>query len=222
MDDSLSVSLPIAEGASGSDEQVVDVSKSKAQKEKRGKKASIKLSPSKCKVKRGKRAGCWKYYKIIEVPSSKERGKMVTKAKCKFCSKKYCTPYLTKLAEAKSKLVQGTLTFASFDGSLHVNPYEFDHDHTRLLIAKMIIGHQYPFRMVEHNWFNILMSWMNENYERIGRKGIKNECMKVYESEKGLLKKSLREAESISLTTDLWTSNQNIEYMCLVAHYLDI
>jgi hypothetical protein len=45
--------------------------------------------------------------------------------------------------------------------------------------------------------------------------------MKVYEYEKEQLKKSLREAESISLTTDLWTSNQNVQYMCLVAHYID-
>jgi hypothetical protein len=53
----------------------------------------------------------------------------------------------------------------------------------------------------------------------VGR--LKNECMKIFESEKDQLKKSLREADSISLTTDLWTSNQNIQYMCLVAHYID-
>jgi hypothetical protein len=75
--------------------------------------------------------------------------------------------------------------------------------------------------MVEHKWFNILMKWMNSNYESIGRKTIKNECMKVYEYEKEQLKKSLREVESISLTTDLWTFNQNVQYMCLVAHYID-
>jgi hypothetical protein len=75
--------------------------------------------------------------------------------------------------------------------------------------------------MVEHKWFNILMKWMNSNYENIGRKTIKNECMKVYEYEKEQLKKSLREVESISLTTDLWTFNQNVQYMCLVAHYID-
>jgi hypothetical protein len=48
----------------------------------------------------------------------------------------------------------------------------------------MIIVHDYSFRMVEHKWFNILMKWMNNNYESIGRKTIKNECMKVYEYEK--------------------------------------
>ncbi|KAJ1296422.1 hypothetical protein BS78_01G299400 [Paspalum vaginatum] len=86
----------------------------------------------------------------------------------------------------------------------------------------MIIAHQYSFRMVEHKWFNILMSWMNSNYEPIGRKWIKNECMKVYQYEKELLKKSLKQAESISLTNDMWISNQNIQYICLVAHYVDV
>jgi hypothetical protein len=66
------------------------------------------------------------------------------------------------------------------------------------------------------------MKWMNNNYESVSRKIIRNECIKVYETEKELLKKSLREVESISLTTDLWTSNQNIQYMCLVAHYIDV
>jgi hypothetical protein len=93
--------------------------------------------------------------------------------------------------------------------------------HTRKLIAKMIIVYVYSFRMVEHKWFNILMKWMNNNYESISKKIIRNECIKVYETKKEHLMKS-GEVESISLTTDLWTSNQNIQYMCLVAHYIDV
>jgi hypothetical protein len=128
---------------------------------------------------------------------------------------------LNKLAQAKKYHAQGTLCFTSDGGPVVVNPTEYDHERTRLLIANMIIVHDYAFRMVEHKWFSILMKWMNNNYELICRKTIKNECMKIYESEKELMKKSLREAELISLTTDLWTSNQNIHYMCLVAHYVD-
>ncbi|KAG2570423.1 hypothetical protein PVAP13_7KG053036 [Panicum virgatum] len=162
----------------------------------------------------------------------------MTKAKCRFCHKSYvyhqggatsqlnrhlsrCTQFLNKLAKAKRQLAQGTLNYVADDGCIVVNPTEYDHEHTRKLIAKMIIVHEYSFRMVEHKWFNILMKWMNSNYESIGRKTIKNECMKVYESEKEQLRKSLREAESICLTTDLWTSNKNVQYMCLVAHYID-
>jgi hypothetical protein len=48
---------------------------------------------------------------------------------------------------------------------LLLNPTEYDNGHTRELIAKMTIAHDSSFRMVEHKWFNILMKWMNDNYE---------------------------------------------------------
>jgi len=220
------------------DDVSVPSSPSKATRGRKGKRSGVHLSPSKVKVKRGKKAGCWKYFKEINVQSNKEFGVMVTKVKCRFCHKSYayqqggatlqlnrhlsrCTQFQNKLAKAKRILAQGTLNYVADDGCLVINPTEYDHEHTKKLIAKMIIVHEYSFRMVEHKWFNILMKWMNSNYESIGRKTIKNECVKVYESEKELLKKNLRQAESISLTTDLWTSNQNVQYMCLVAHYID-
>ena len=58
--------------------------------------------------------------------------------------------------------------------------------------------------MVEHKWFNVLMRYLKSNYEWIGKKAIKNEWMKIFEYEKDQLKKSHREDDSISLTTDLW------------------
>lgn len=100
---------------------------SKTEKTKRGGKrsrAGIQLSPSKCKANRVKRAGCWKYFKVVTVASRKELGVMETKAKCKFCHRSYlyhqggitttlnrhldkCTQYLNKLAQAKKNLAQG-------------------------------------------------------------------------------------------------------------------
>ena len=74
----------------------------------------------------------------------------------------------------------------------------------------MIIVHEYPFRMVEHTWFNIVMTYLNPLYQFIGRKTIKAECLKVYESEKEALAKIIKGVDFISLTTDLWTSNQTL------------
>uniref|UniRef100_J3N7H9 BED-type domain-containing protein n=1 Tax=Oryza brachyantha TaxID=4533 RepID=J3N7H9_ORYBR len=234
MNDEMSMSLPSSRsGSEGDDGEEKSKSRKRGAKRTKG---SISLSPSKGKVTRGKRAGCWKYFKVINVPSKREKGKMECKAKCRFCHHSYgyhpggttttlnrhldkCTIYLNKLAKAKA---QGTLDFPSVDGSMVVHPTEYDHDHTKLLIARMIIQHDYPFRIVEHKGFNALMKWMNSNYELLGRKAIKNECMKFYESEKKQLRKVLREAETISLTTYIWTSNQNLRYMCLVAHYIDV
>lgn len=105
--------------------------------------------------------------------------------------------------------------------SLIATLFDYDHEATRKIIAKMIIAHEYPFRMVEHLWFNILMKYMNATYQFIGRKTIRKECVDVYNTEKEVLRKSLKSVDHVSLTTELWTSNQNICYMALVAYYID-
>nr|CAD1823589.1 unnamed protein product [Ananas comosus var. bracteatus] len=98
---------------------------------------------------------------------------------------------------------------------------EYDHKMIREIIAKMIMAHEYPFSIVEHAWFNVLLKVLNPNYEKISRKTIKNDCMEVYDNEKDKLKKMLKSVGRISLTSDTWTSNQTIGYMCLTAHFID-
>ena len=161
---------------------------------------------------------------------------VVTKAKCLHCAKLFaytpggsttilnrhkdvCSVYLNKKGR---QLNQGTINFdpEKPGASLIVN-HEYNHAEVVKIIAKMIIVHDYPFRMVEHAWFNILMRYMNASYKFIGRKKIRAECMKVYLSEKEILKKQLKSVESISLTCDLWTSNQTLSYLAVVAHYID-
>ncbi len=83
LNDVMSVSLPSSRsGNKGEDGH--DTSKAQKQGAKRPK-VGISLSPSKVKITRGKRASCWKYFKVINVPSKKEKGKMECKAKCRFC-----------------------------------------------------------------------------------------------------------------------------------------
>ncbi|KAG2589223.1 hypothetical protein PVAP13_5NG248781 [Panicum virgatum] len=138
---------------------------------------------------------------------------------------KNCDMYKKHIAE---KLDQKLLSFApskagESGSSLPTitSPKDYNHDQVKKLIAKMIIVHEYPFRMVEHTWFNIVMTYLNHLYQFIGRKTIKAECLKVFESEKEALAKIIKGVDFISLTTDLWTSNQTLSYMCLVAHYID-
>jgi hypothetical protein len=63
------------------------------------------------------------------------------------------------------------------------------------------------------------MKYMNHQYEFIGRKPIRKECLKVFEAERHSLMKVLNGVDKIAFTTDLWTSNQTLSYMCLVAHF---
>uniref|UniRef100_A0A8I6WYN8 Uncharacterized protein n=1 Tax=Hordeum vulgare subsp. vulgare TaxID=112509 RepID=A0A8I6WYN8_HORVV len=121
--------------------------------------------------------------------------------------------------------IQTTLELRKTNGTSSVPTMspsiDYDQGIIKELIAKMICVHEYSFRMVEHEWFNILMKCMNPNYKSIGRKAIRAECLRVYKKEKEVLKSVLRGVSSISLTTDLWTSNQTLSYMCVVAHYID-
>lgn len=196
--------------------------------------AEVAAGKAKGKRTRAKRSKCSKYFKEVKAVSKKRPGEVVPKAKCLYCTKLFAydgsTTSLNRHMEScpiilnqnARHLRQGTIGFdpEKPGASLIVNN-EYDHDECRKIIAKMIIVHKYPFRMVEHAWFNILMNYMNASYKFIGRKTIRAECMKVYLSEKEILKKQLKSVESISLTCDLWTSNQNLCYLAMVAHYID-
>jgi hypothetical protein len=46
------------------------------------------------------------------------------------------------------------------------------------------------------------------------------DCLKIYVVEKEKLKKALKD-QHVCLTTDTWTSIQNINYMCLTTHWID-
>lgn len=56
----------------------------------------------------------------------------------------------------------------------------YDHALIKELIVKMICVHEYSFRMVEHEWLNILMKCLNPKYQPIGRKAIRVEWMRVF------------------------------------------
>ena len=186
--------------------------------------------------------GChrmWAHFHKVKEPDEKT-GEIVLKAVCNYCiDKKYaytqggststigrhhlkCKNYKAKMAR---DAIQTTLELRKINdptsaATMHPS-IEYNQGIVKELIAKMICVHEYSFRMVEHEWFNILMKCMNPNYKPIGRKAIRAECMRVYKKEKEVLKSLLKGVSSICLTTDLWTSNQTLSYMCVVAHYID-
>ncbi|KAM0878925.1 hypothetical protein ACQ4PT_034568 [Festuca glaucescens] len=183
----------------------------------------------------------WEHFeKVMVHPRDDPNGAKVLKAKYNHCNKLYayaqgsststlnrhwkkCKHRLNKLERAK---IQRRLGFKPINASANTNipvggDVEFEQAIIKELIAKMIMVHEYSFRMVEHEWFNIVMKYLNPLYQSIGRKAIRAECMRVYKKAKEMLKLELKDVEYISLTTDLWTSNQTLSYMCVVAHYID-
>ncbi|KAM0926139.1 hypothetical protein ACQ4PT_003946 [Festuca glaucescens] len=195
-----------------------------------------------CPKSAGKRkySGVWEHFEEVEVPSKKKKGEIERKFKCNPCGKLYMYPKtgttstmkrhlegcFAHQGEQNKKKKQGTLNFdvadaGDFDIPIVNFSGSYDNGKIREIIATMIIFHVYPFRMVEHFWFNVLMKTLNPSYQKMSRTTIKNECMRIFQSRKETLKKELKHDNKISLTCDLWTSNQTLCYMSLVAHYID-
>ncbi|VAH14919.1 unnamed protein product [Triticum turgidum subsp. durum] len=187
-----------------------------------------------------KHSDVWDHFEEVEVLSKKKKGEPERKVKCKACSKLYMYPKTRTTTTMKRHLDgcfahhgeenikkgQGTLNFDAADAcgiDLPVVSFSGGYDHAKIreLIATMIIVHEYPFRMVEHFWFNVRMKTLNPSYQKTSRTTIKNECLQIFKSRKETLKKELKHVGKISLTCDLWTSNQTLCYMSLVAHYID-
>ena len=90
-------------------------------------------------------------------------------------------------------------------------------------LARMIVKHNYPFNMVEHEFFEIFCNNLQPMFRLISRNTVRADILKLYEQENDKLYNFLDSINcKITLTTDLWTSeHQNFAYICLTAHYVD-
>lgn len=86
----------------------------------------------------------------------------------------------------------------------------------------MIITDELAFTFVEKWSFKYFCSVMQPKFEVPSRVSIARDIMSLYVEEKKNLKLMFsNSSQQICLTTDTWTSIQNINYMVLIAHYID-
>ena len=98
----------------------------------------------------------------------------------------------------------------------------FDVELCRQALARMIIVDELPFSFVENEGFRHFMSVTQPRFPLPGRISIARDCLSLYESEKLKLRSMFTKTnQSVCLTTDAWTSVQNINYMVLTAHFID-
>ncbi|GAA0169553.1 hypothetical protein LIER_40787 [Lithospermum erythrorhizon] len=76
-----------------------------------------------------------------------------------------------------------------------------------------------PFRMVEGEGFKQFVRALEPRFILPARITAASDCFKLVELEKKKLRKFLK-GRRLSLTT-CWTSNQNLSYMALIAHFID-
>jgi hypothetical protein len=86
----------------------------------------------------------------------------------------------------------------------------------------MVLFHEYPFKMMEHELFNKFMKACTPHWKKISRATLKGNCMAAYLSEKKKIKVMLDGVEKVNITTDMWTSSQRVSYMVVTWHYVDL
>ena len=98
----------------------------------------------------------------------------------------------------------------------------FNPEKARKALAKMIIVDELPFRFVEGEGFQEFCYYMNPQFKIPSRWTCARDCYEYFIEERRVLEKYFAKANCrVCLTTDLWTSNQNLTYMCLTAHWID-
>ena len=103
----------------------------------------------------------------------------------------------------------------------HGTPKQFySYDECRRALVDMIIMDEMAFRVVEGEGFIKYSNTLQPRFEIPSRTTVARDAIQIFVEEKEKMKQILKK-QRISLTTDTWTSNQNMNYMCLTAHWID-
>lgn len=110
----------------------------------------------------------------------------------------------------------------SFDKGGKLVAWSYDEDVCRLALARMVVRDELPFSFVDGPGFKNFISQVQPQFKKFSRRILARDIWELYESERITIKNILATyGQRVSLTTDTWTSIQNINYMVLTAHFID-
>uniref|UniRef100_A0ACD5ZZQ2 Uncharacterized protein n=1 Tax=Avena sativa TaxID=4498 RepID=A0ACD5ZZQ2_AVESA len=104
--------------------------------------------------------------------------------------------------------------------------FKYDKERVCYELVRMIILHELPFRIVEYEGFRRFVSSLNPAFKLMSRTTIKEDCMAEFDRQKVELLEVLKNLTSrVSLTANLWTSNQELGYIYVIlwitnGHYI--
>lgn len=95
-------------------------------------------------------------------------------------------------------------------------------DACRRAVTKMIIMGELPLSFVDNKGFRHFCSAAIPQFVMPSRRTVGRDVMDLFLEEKIMLKSLIcNNKQRVSLTTDLWTSVQNMSYMVITAHFID-
>ncbi|KAL5790079.1 hypothetical protein ACOSQ2_004967 [Xanthoceras sorbifolium] len=145
-------------------------------------------------------------------------------------TKKQCKNYKAKLADEDPKqmclvkLKQTAMSPLTNEGCMSsIGLATFKQEDTdQKALAEMLVVDELPFRFVEKQGFQKFCRVGMPKFDVPSRRTIVRDIMQLYVDEKASLIKNFRKNKvRVCLTTDTWTSIQNINYMVVTAHYID-
>lgn len=109
------------------------------------------------------------------------------------------------------------------DETVNLGSVNFDQERSRLDLARMIMLHGYPLSMVEHIGFKIFVKNLQPSFEVMTNSAIELECMKIYMKERQKVFDMIHNMHRrISIGVSMWSSTENVGYLCLTANYIDM
>ncbi|KAI4346227.1 hypothetical protein L6164_013296 [Bauhinia variegata] len=176
----------------------------------------------------------WEHFE--KLPNVKE-----PTAACKHCGRRYlCDPkqngtsnmllHITKCPKYPYAVThdptQSVINFSTKqDGvgnDMVVVSQKFNNEECRKALAIFVIVDEQPFKVVEGNGFRHLCGKMQPQFILPSRFTVARDCYQLYLDEKLRLKALLKnDCVRVALTTDCWTSIQNLNYLTITAHFID-
>ena len=100
--------------------------------------------------------------------------------------------------------------------------WSIDQVECRNFLARIVIIDELPFKYVEHEGFKDFCHIMQPKFIIPSLYTVARDCFSLYAKDKNQLKNYFKKLPTkVCLTTDAWTSIQNLSYMCLTAHFID-
>ncbi|XP_054817609.1 zinc finger BED domain-containing protein RICESLEEPER 2-like [Prosopis cineraria] len=179
-----------------------------------------------------RKSAVWVHFERL--PLDKTNGE--PRAKCKYCpttigcdSTRHGTNGMRKHVKRcprnpnkANKLAQSLLSGSQLGSSKTLSHHLFNQLDCRQAIAIFVILDEMPFNIVEGDGFKEMMRRLEPRFQVPSRATVTRDCYKLYIEEARKLKRYFKKSQiRVSLTTDTWTSNQNANYMCLTAHWVD-
>ncbi|KAM4069756.1 hypothetical protein ACB094_12G114000 [Castanea mollissima] len=112
-----------------------------------------------------------------------------------------------KLADKKQK--QLAINEGGVESEVAIANFNYDHAKVREKASHVILVHEYPFNMMEHEVFNIFMKTATPYYQKISHNTARNDCNSTFD------------VNRVSLTIGFWKFGQIIGNMCLTCHFVD-